>query len=174
MYICFHEDLSFIIDKNNSLEKDAEWWWIQARKSSSWTKCTFHSQGCYAVHCIARSSVSPLPQFGRWGMCQKSNPSFFWKLPVSEFATFQWKQFIDELRLKAPTFLRILCEMSSHKQKSLSLQYPGICVAASVLLKAIQSLITLLLFSIHAEKQVCNNAWTQCLSLVCVIKHAWN
>lgn len=98
-------------------------------------------------------------------LCQKSNPSSFRKLPVSEFATFQWKQFIDELRLKAQTLLRILCAMSSRKQKSGSLQYPGICVAASVLLKArnremsaIQSLISLLLFSTHAEKQVCNNA----------------
>ena len=98
-------------------------------------------------------------------LCQKSKPSLFRKFPVSELATFQWKQFIDELRLKAPTLLHILCAMSSCKRKSESLRYPGICVAASVLLKgrnrkmcAIQSLISLLLFSTHAEKQVCNNA----------------
>ena len=81
-------------------------------------------------------------------VCQKSDPSRFQKVPVSELATFQWEQFIDELRSKAPTLLHILQVMSSPKQNSDSRHYPGICIAVAVLLKGrnremcgIQSLI---------------------------------
>ena len=94
-------------------------------------------------------------------LCEKKDPSPFRKIPVSELSAFQWEQFIDELRLKAPMLLRILQAISSRKQNSGSLHYPGICMASAVLLKernreicGIQSLISLLLYATHAEKQV--------------------
>ena len=73
-----------------------------------------------------------------------------------------WVPFIDELKLKAQTLLRILHAVSSRKQNSESIQqhHPGICMAA-VMLKVRnremcgnQSLIPLLLYATHAEKQV--------------------
>ena len=68
-------------------------------------------------------------------LCEKKDPSPFRKIPVSELSAFQWEQFIDELRLKAPMLLRILQAISSRKQNSGSLHYPGICMASAVLLK---------------------------------------
>ena len=73
---------------------------------------------------------------------------------------------IDELSSKTPMLLQILRTLTSandhrNKHKSGSVHQPGICMAASVILKernremcGVQSVISLLLFSSHANKQV--------------------
>ena len=45
-------------------------------------------------------------------LCQKNDPSLFRRVPVAELVSFQWEQFIDELKSKAPTLLRILHAIS--------------------------------------------------------------
>ena len=106
-------------------------------------------------------------------LCQKNDPSLFRRIPVAELVSFQWQKLIDELKSKAPTLLRILHAISSRKQNSESIQqhHPGICMAAAVMLKernremcGIQSLISLLLYATHAEKQVCVSVLTQSLN----------
>lgn len=99
-------------------------------------------------------------------LCQRRNQSTFRKLPVSDYVAFQWEQFIDELRSKAPTLLQLFRTISSpndhrNKHKSGSAHYPSIVMATAILLKernkemcGVQSLISLLLFASHADKQV--------------------
>lgn len=99
-------------------------------------------------------------------LCKRSKLSAFRKLPVSKMSEFEWKVLIDELSSKAPMMLQILCTLTSandhrNKHKSGSIHQPGICMAASVILKernremcGVQSLISLLLFSSHTNKQV--------------------
>ena len=88
----------------------------------------------------------------------------FGKLPVSEMPAFDWKVLIDELVSKAPILLQILCTLTSssdprNKHKSGSVHHPGICMAASVILKernremcGVQAMISLLLFESHANR----------------------
>ena len=99
-------------------------------------------------------------------LCQRSDQPTFRKVPVSDYAAFQWEQFIDELRSKAPTLLQLFRTITSpndhrNKHKSGSAHYPSIVMAAAILLKernremgGIQPLLSLLLFASHAEKQV--------------------
>ena len=73
---------------------------------------------------------------------------------------------IAELQLKAPLLFKVLHSLSSRNDHRNTLKvgvahYPGICSAAAILLKernremcGLQSLISLLLYSCHAEKQV--------------------
>lgn len=88
-----------------------------------------------------------------------SPPSLFCQLPVSELDTFQWDKFIQELQAKAPLLLQVLCTVTSHndhrnKSKRGIAHYPGICMAAAVILKersqkmtGIQSLVSMILFA---------------------------
>lgn len=99
-------------------------------------------------------------------LCRRSELSAFRKVPVSDMSTFDWKVLIDELLLKAPMLLQILRTLTSssdhrNKHKSGSIHHPGICMAASVILKernremcGVQAMISLLLFESHANKQV--------------------
>jgi len=100
-------------------------------------------------------------------LCQNSSPpSLFAKVPVSEVQEFQWDKFIQELKEKAPLFLQILSSITSRndhriKLKSSRAHHPGICMAAAVVLKersqkmtGVQSLISLILFASHVDKQV--------------------
>ena len=99
-------------------------------------------------------------------LCQRNDKSAFRNIPVSQMSAFDWKPLTNELELKAPMLLQILRTLASskdhrNKRKSDSAHYPGICTAASVILKernremcGIQSVVSLLLFSSHANKQV--------------------
>ena len=112
-------------------------------------------------------------------LCQKNDPSRFRRIPVAELGSFQWEQFIDELRSKAPTLLCILYAISSRKHNSESIQqhHRGICMAAAAMLKernremcGIPSLISLLLYATHAEKQVCMSVLTGSTNYSCTCK----
>lgn len=101
-------------------------------------------------------------------LCQhKIEPiSPFRKIDVDKFPTFQWKSLIEHLSSIAPTLFRLLSTISSHsdhrnKKEVDSAHYPGICMTAAVLLKernremcGVQSLVSLLLYSSHIDKQV--------------------
>ncbi len=99
-------------------------------------------------------------------LCQKSPPSLFCKVPVSKVEEFEWDQFIQELQDKAPLLSQILFTITSrndhrNKLKCDRTHHPGICMAAAVILKernqrmtGVQSLISLMLFASHVEKQV--------------------
>ena len=100
-------------------------------------------------------------------LCERrSPPSPFRTTAVDGFQTFQWKDFIDDLTQRAPTLLSLLSTIVSHtdhrnEKKTASAHDPGICMTTAVLLKernremcGVQSLISLILYSSHAEKQV--------------------
>ena len=100
-------------------------------------------------------------------LCQhKPEPSLFRKIPTSKFGEFTWKVLADELRVKAPTLLRVLSTVASrndhrNKKKVGDAHHPGICMAAAVVLKernremnGLQSLVSLTMFATHANKQV--------------------
>lgn len=101
-------------------------------------------------------------------LCQRSSipHSPFRRITIDKFDTFQWKSCIEHLSLKAPTLLHLLSTIVSHSdhrnaKKVQSAHYPGICMTVAVLLKernremcGVQSLISLLLYSSHIEKQV--------------------
>lgn len=105
-------------------------------------------------------------------LCQRSSdpPSLFRKVPVTEMTDFQWDHFLDELRSKAPTLLQVLSTITSrndhrNEHKCGRAHNPGICMAAAIVLKernremcGVQSIISLLMFSSHVEKQVGANA----------------
>ena len=92
--------------------------------------------------------------------------SVFKHIPVTDLGTFTWINFMDELETKAPTLLQILRTVTSHndhrnKQKCGIAHHPGICMAVAVILNersqkmsGIQSLLSMILFASHAEKQV--------------------
>lgn len=101
-------------------------------------------------------------------LCQKSTPtSPFCKIPVMELVHFQWSEFINSLQINAPLLLQILSTIASHndhrnQHKRGDVHFPGICMAAAVILKersqrmtGIQSLVSLMLFATRADKQVC-------------------
>ena len=81
--------------------------------------------------------------------------------------TFQWSQLVDELATNAPTLLCLLTAIVTHSDhrnqlKVSSAHHPGLCMCVAVLLKernremcGVQSIISLLLYQSHVEKQVC-------------------
>ena len=100
-------------------------------------------------------------------LCQRCSPSSpFRHIAVDDFSTFQWKDCIDDLSLRAPTLLQLLSVIVSHsdhrnEKKTESAHHPGVCMTTAILLKernremcGVQSLISLILYSCHAEKQV--------------------
>ena len=99
-------------------------------------------------------------------LCKRSPPSLFRKIAVEELMEFRWEKLIADLCTKAPLLLQILSSIVStndhrNRQKAGAAHYPGICMAIAVILKernremcGVQSLISLLLFSAHAEKKV--------------------
>ena len=95
---------------------------------------------------------------------QRTTPSSpFLRVDADKCATFQWKTFIDDLSLKAPTLLHVLSIVSysdhRNKKKANSAHHPGLCMTATILLKeqnreicGAQSLLSLLLYSSHVDK----------------------
>lgn len=94
--------------------------------------------------------------------------SLFREIPVDKMAEFKWNDLIEELKSNAPLLLDILyCLVARNdkrnKSKVGSAHYPGICTTIAVILKernremcGIQSLLSLMMYSSHCEKQVCN------------------
>ena len=100
-------------------------------------------------------------------LCQRQpKSSVYRKMPQSLLAEFSWTVFVEELQKKAPTFFQILSTIASHgdrqnKTKVGDAHNPGICMAAAVILKernwemnGVQSLLSLLWFTSHVNKQV--------------------
>ena len=100
-------------------------------------------------------------------LCQrKLEPiSPFRKIHVDKFPTFQWKSLIEHLSSIAPTLFRLLSTISSHsdhrnKKKVDSAHYP-IVKERNREVCGVQSLIFLLLYSSHVDKQIWKhiNSW---------------
>ena len=74
-------------------------------------------------------------------VCKRSQPlSPFQKIDADKCSTFQWSSFVQDLSSKAPTLLKILSSIATHsnhrnKHKLNTAHHPGICMAASILLK---------------------------------------
>ena len=87
-------------------------------------------------------------------------------MPQALLAVFDWKIFVEDLQNKAPNIFQILSTIASHgdhrnKTKVGDAHNPGICMAAAAVLKernremnGVQSLLSLLLFTSHVNKQV--------------------
>ena len=101
-------------------------------------------------------------------ICQRSpaSRSLFRKMPVSQLMDFKWSELVSELEVRAPLLLKALSSIvarNDHRNQSKvgAAHSPGICMAAAVILKernremcGVQSLISLLMYSCHCEKQV--------------------
>ena len=105
-------------------------------------------------------------------LCRKTSPSLFRKLTARELMEFEWERMIAELEERAPLFIRIYSSIVSindhrNQKKSRANHYPALCMATAVLLKernremcGVQSVLSLLLFSSHAEKKVAACTYT--------------
>ena len=101
-------------------------------------------------------------------LCQTSCTSLFRKIPLSSFSTINWLELIAELGSKAPTLLQTLLFLVSandarNTTKVGAVHFPGICAVVAVILKercremcGVQSLISVLMYGCHCEKQVAN------------------
>ena len=96
-------------------------------------------------------------------LCKKTPTSLFRKIPVDKMAEFSWEELIKELTFTAPTMLRVVSSIAVRIQNQVTSpsHYPGICAAVAVMLKernkemcGIQSMLSLLMYSCHCEKQV--------------------
>ena len=100
-------------------------------------------------------------------LCQRQpKSSVYLKILQAPLADFNWKVFVEDLQNKAPTFFQLLSIIASHgdhrnKTKVGDTHNPGICMAAAVILKernremnGVQSILSLLLFTSHVNKQV--------------------
>ena len=99
-------------------------------------------------------------------LCQSTTISRFRHIPPEEMASFKWDELMDELRSNSPLLLKVLTSVAvrndhRNKKKVGSAHYPGIATAAAVLLKernchvsGVQSLVSMLMYSSHCEKQV--------------------
>lgn len=79
-------------------------------------------------------------------VCKRLPPSLFRKIPVSQLGQLEWKSCIDELHATAPSLLKIFAKITSHSdsrnmKKVDSAHFPGICVAAAVILKERNSVV---------------------------------
>lgn len=101
-------------------------------------------------------------------LCQRVDSGLFRNIPVTDLADMKWQEFIEELQCKAPTLLQILTTIVSfndHRNttKVGSSHHPGIIAAVAVLLKersremvGVQSIVSVMMYSCHCEKQVHN------------------
>ena len=99
-------------------------------------------------------------------LCQHTKIlSPFHKIDPDKFCLFQWKHFIDDLSHNAPVLLKVLSSITDRQKTATpiadSAHQPGLCMAVAVLLKqrnremcGLQSVISLLLYSSHVDKQV--------------------
>ena len=102
-------------------------------------------------------------------LCKKSAtpPSLFRQIPTEKLSNFKWSECIAELQLKAPMLLEMVstlvsCNDNRNKGKRGDAHHPGICMAIAILMKernremcGIQTLLSLVLFTSRAQKQVC-------------------
>ena len=84
-------------------------------------------------------------------ICQQKNASTFRKLTMDQVVDFKWSLLIDELTSKAPLLFNILSSIATHSDhrnitKVGAAHNPGICMAATVILKERNSC--------HSEKNV--------------------
>lgn len=106
-------------------------------------------------------------------LCRRQPQSSFRKIPVDKLAEFKWSDMMLELERDAPLLLKIIhCLVarndSRNKCKVGTAHHPGICTAVSIILKernremcGLQSLLSLLMYSCHCEKQVHNVHYTE-------------
>ena len=99
-------------------------------------------------------------------LSQRSPPlSLFRRISTDKIAIFEWNKLVENLTQKAPTLFRILFSIVAHydlrNKKMDTAHYPGLCMTVAVLLKernreicGVQSLISLILYSSHVDKQV--------------------
>lgn len=102
-------------------------------------------------------------------LCRKkttSSPSLFRRIPIEKLAEFKWDDMMTELEKEAPLLLKIMqCLVARNDWRNKSkvgvVRHPGICAAVGVMLKernremcGLQSLVSLLMYSCHCEKQV--------------------
>ena len=105
-------------------------------------------------------------------LCQKTGgSSLFRKISLMSLSSDMWNGFMNELESKAPTLLHILVALVSFSDlrnisKVGTSHHPSICAAVAVLLKernremcGLQSLVSVLLYSCHCEKQVCRGMY---------------
>ena len=105
---------------------------------------------------------------------KENTPSQFRKIPVSQLHQFKWKDMIAELQSTAPLFYRVMYSLASRNDyrnlvKVGTVHFPGIWSAVAILLKernremcGLQSMISLLMYSCHCEKQVSKSLKTYC------------
>ena len=99
-------------------------------------------------------------------LCRKTNMSQFRTIHSEKFVDFKWYNMVADLKKNAPLLFTLLDSITSRNDhrntvKVGRVHYPGICSAAAILLKernremtGLQSLVSLILYSCHAEKQV--------------------
>ena len=99
-------------------------------------------------------------------LCQAAITSKLRNFPADALASFKWDDFIEELRSKSPLLLKVLtciAVRNDHRNKKEvgSAHFAGIVTGAAVLLKernthvsGVQSLVSMLMYSCHCEKQV--------------------
>ena len=98
-------------------------------------------------------------------VCSTKEKSLF--RHFNDSTEFEWKDYVCEIKAKAPTLYSIMSKIVSHCDKrnsrTIEYHYPGICTAMAVLLKdrnknmvGLQTVISLLLFSSNVQKQVCS------------------
>ena len=102
-------------------------------------------------------------------LCRKTHSSPFRTIPVDQLAKYKWQDMVEDLQQQAPFLFSVLYSITSRSDhrnavKTGVAHYPGICSAAAILLKVrnrqmcgLQTMVSLLMFSCHAEKQVMSN-----------------
>jgi hypothetical protein len=102
-------------------------------------------------------------------LCQ--NPSsLFRHISVNDMSELKWDSLVEELQSKAPLLLKMLTTVAlraDHKcpRRLQTAHHPAVVTAASALLKqrnremnGIQSVVSLLMYTCHCDKQVCTDA----------------
>ena len=98
-------------------------------------------------------------------LCQKVTASHFRTIPTEELHTFKWLHLVAELESSSPLLFRALSTIAGHDRRNKTkvgpAHFPGICTAAAVILKernremcGLQSLVSLVMYTCHGEKQV--------------------
>ena len=101
-------------------------------------------------------------------LCKKSTntPTNFRRIPLAQIVNFKWLELVKKLEARSPLLFRILstiaeCNDHRNNRKVGVSRHPGICTAAAIILKernremiGVQSILSLLMYSCHCEKQV--------------------
>ena len=99
-------------------------------------------------------------------LCRRLAPTHFRTVPVEGIQQFNWQPLVNDLECCSPLLFSTLTRIAGHsdrrnKGKLGPAHFPGICTAAAVILKernremcGLQSVVSLLMYSCHCEKQV--------------------